>query len=988
MLEIARLVAIYDADTRPFDQKTEDIQFTLNQLSKGDVFKGFVGGQLFMQAVNALQQMSIAGVQAYASFERLGMTLQTLSAREIQARDSSVSMSQALEMSKGAAQETLNWITQLAIKSPFTQEGVALAYRQAMAYGFTGEQAQRLTQAMIDFAAGSGAAEGTMSQVALALGQIQARGKLAGQEVLQLVNAGIPVQSILAKAFGKSTAEIMKMTEQGLIPANAAIEAIVQALERDFGGAAERQSETITGLLSSLKDLQDIKLREFFAGFFEEVQPLLKEFVETLQSPESSAALKELGKSAGETIRTLVEGGKEVLEIWQKTPDWLKASLIGMAGIEAMTPLFTRGIANVALTVMNLGTQIQALPRFMKEVTVAQDLLRSGSNVFDVMSLGASGLTAAIGPLAIAFASLTAVVLTYQNTVAKANRQGIESVSSALRQNFEGIVQSGGRTNELLAAFSDHVDTITNTLQNSNPVARVFVDQTKLMAAAVEELNHQLVQSASSYTEYLEGIQKAAETAGMAIDKDGNLIRTVQTHGRTITQVVQANFAFSESQYNAARASEEMARAVQEENKSLIDLNQAAMSSKDILGILQDAFKTNKTDADTAKQMYQAVAIALGETSERAIQVSDDLALLSEALALGVINQRWYVEWAQQAKEGTLELSASVREQLQSMVETARVTQEAGQAASEAAQQYWSLAESLKGASQAEYAKTILGGLNELLKNGEIDVSTYSAAFETVGKQFGFVNDKSIALAGSVQWLLTAVQSGIIAPQQLGEAIRTVFQDAADGSINWDNLMQKFATSQESIRPVTQEINNLNTEIAGIQTRVEETHTGLAAKMPEWVNIAQKTVQDIQNAFSKPDWVKVGMAVSDGIASGIEAGSRKIIEAARSAAMKAYEAAIEALDIHSPSRKGMFIGQMFIEGQISGLQNAAAELQNIARLTTLEVVNSSRGAIQNSGKEMVSGGMVIQNLQLTFRDTSLTPETFSNALQQLEWMYT
>lgn len=224
------------------------------------------------------------GLEAISQYERLAATMETLVAREILMSGGAENMAEALGMAAGEAEQLLQWTQELAIHSPFTQEGVATAFRTAMAYGFTADEAQRLTQALIDFASGSGASEDVMGRIALALGQIEAKGRLAGQEVLQLVNAGLPVDQILAEAFGRTTAEIVAMREDGLIPASQAIEAITVYLETNFAGAAERQATTWAGLRGTFQDLQQMGLREFFGDMFEAIQPLAIAFSEWFQS--------------------------------------------------------------------------------------------------------------------------------------------------------------------------------------------------------------------------------------------------------------------------------------------------------------------------------------------------------------------------------------------------------------------------------------------------------------------------------------------------------------------------------------------------------------------------------------------------------------------------------------------------------------------------------------------------------------------------------
>ena len=111
-------------------------------------------------------------VGATAAYEQLQMSMTSLVAKEIRNADQTLSMTDAMGKASARAEDLLQWIQELAIKSPFSQEGVASAFRTALAYGFTSEEAQRLTAATIDFATATGQSVGVMNQVALALGQI------------------------------------------------------------------------------------------------------------------------------------------------------------------------------------------------------------------------------------------------------------------------------------------------------------------------------------------------------------------------------------------------------------------------------------------------------------------------------------------------------------------------------------------------------------------------------------------------------------------------------------------------------------------------------------------------------------------------------------------------------------------------------------------------------------------------------------------------
>lgn len=257
-----------------------------------------------------------AGFEAVADWERLGMVLESLVAKELMATGSVNNMAHALQQAAPAAEELAGWVEQLAIKSPFTSEGVADALRMAMAYGFTVDEAKRLTQALIDFAAGSGASESAMSRIALALGQISATGRVTGGDMLQLVNAGLPVAEILAEGFGKTTAEIMDMRQKGLLPAQESLEIITRYLEDNFAGAAERQSLSWAGLKATFQDITTIGLRTFFMDTFDALQPLAIALAEFLQGP-GMERLDQMGATLGQwagvfadSVLLITSGGK------------------------------------------------------------------------------------------------------------------------------------------------------------------------------------------------------------------------------------------------------------------------------------------------------------------------------------------------------------------------------------------------------------------------------------------------------------------------------------------------------------------------------------------------------------------------------------------------------------------------------------------------------------------------------------------------------
>ncbi|MBP6473593.1 MAG: hypothetical protein KA773_24345, partial [Chloroflexi bacterium] len=337
-------------------------------------------------------------IGATAAYEQLQMSMTSLVAKEIRNADQTLTMEQAMGKASARAEELLQWIQELAIKSPFSQEGVASAFRTALAYGFTSEEAQRLTAATIDFATATGQSVGVMNQVALALGQIKAKGRLAGQEILQLVNAGFAVNPILEK-LGYTTEDVSK----GLVSADKFLLAFTETLESDFGGATGRSAETINGLMDSLGDLKSVGLRELFGPAIQATLPILSAFVSKIQ--ELMPAARAAGQILGSMIKVLSDNRQA----------FLNASI---------------GVA-VFFAVLNAGTIISAITGGIGLLTTALGGL--------VAALGV--LISPIGIAAAAAALLVGGLLSLRSATAD-TEQGIQQSAGMIGDDFENMGES------------------------------------------------------------------------------------------------------------------------------------------------------------------------------------------------------------------------------------------------------------------------------------------------------------------------------------------------------------------------------------------------------------------------------------------------------------------------------------------------------------------------------------------------------------------
>lgn len=215
------------------------------------------------------------------------------------------------------ARQFLGELSDFAERTPFELPGLVDASKKLLAFGFEAENIIPMVTAVGDAVAGLGGGADTIDRVTLALGQMQAKGKVSAQEMMQLAENGIPAWQYLADAIGVSIPEAMKMAEKGAITASQGINGVLAGMSRDFGGLMEQQATTINGLFSTAGDTISTILREL--GF---------DIVETFDlKTKLAGAVAWLGDFA----KALREGGiRKALE--EMVPPGLQTTFVIIAG--------------------------------------------------------------------------------------------------------------------------------------------------------------------------------------------------------------------------------------------------------------------------------------------------------------------------------------------------------------------------------------------------------------------------------------------------------------------------------------------------------------------------------------------------------------------------------------------------------------------------------------------------------------------------------
>jgi tape measure domain-containing protein len=136
--------------------------------------------------------------------------------------------------------------------TPLEPEQVISAGRQLAAFGFETEKIIPILGKLGNVSAGTGK---DFNELVSIYGKAKASGKIQGDDLNQLAEAGIPIYAELGKVLGVTEDKIRKLGEEGKINFGD-LEKVFSNLTNEggrFSGLMEKQSKSLTGLLSTLK---------------------------------------------------------------------------------------------------------------------------------------------------------------------------------------------------------------------------------------------------------------------------------------------------------------------------------------------------------------------------------------------------------------------------------------------------------------------------------------------------------------------------------------------------------------------------------------------------------------------------------------------------------------------------------------------------------------------------------------------------------------
>lgn len=192
---------------------------------------------------------------------------------------------QALEVSfrtllgsQQASAALMSQMNEFAAATPLMIDDLAKAAQTMLGFNVAADEVMPMLKAIGDISMGDSQ---KFQSLALSFSQMSSVGKLMGQDLLQMINAGFSPLAVMAEKTGKSIGELKEEMSKGAISADMVKQAFIDATSEggQFYGMLKSQGDTVKGALGALSGA----ITDMFNGIGEHSEGIIKGSVKSLQ---------------------------------------------------------------------------------------------------------------------------------------------------------------------------------------------------------------------------------------------------------------------------------------------------------------------------------------------------------------------------------------------------------------------------------------------------------------------------------------------------------------------------------------------------------------------------------------------------------------------------------------------------------------------------------------------------------------------------------
>ncbi|GAP76994.1 phage tail length tape-measure protein [Pseudoalteromonas sp. SW0106-04] len=247
-----------------------------------------------------------------------------------------------------AGEQATQWINEFANKTGTNLEQARESFVKLKAFGL--DPMAGSMQSLIDYNALLGGSQEKLNGIILAVGQAWAKQKLQGEEILQLVERGVPVWDMLAEVTGKNTIELQKLSSQGQLGRDV-IRELFEEMGRQSEGQAARSLERLSGQVTLLSNKwEQFKMRIADSGVYRVAIQFMTELNAQFDRMVNDGTIDRAAQKISDFFTAIIrDGGASIKSLIENVDALLTGAERVVGAMRIVWNGFTAGIKTAAM---------------------------------------------------------------------------------------------------------------------------------------------------------------------------------------------------------------------------------------------------------------------------------------------------------------------------------------------------------------------------------------------------------------------------------------------------------------------------------------------------------------------------------------------------------------------------------------------------------------------------------------------------------------
>lgn len=411
-----------------------------------------------------------------------------------------------------AGEQATAWIKDFANNTGTRFNSALEAFTRLKTFGI--DPMNGSMQALVDYNAKLGGSQEKLEGIILAAGQAWAKQKLQGEEILQMVERGIPVWDLLSTVTGKNTFELQKMSEKGQL-SRETMKALFDEMGKQANGQAAKSLDRLSGQVTLISNKwEQFKIKIADSGVYQVAIDFMKQLNEQFDKLVKDGSIDLAAQKISQFFSSIItDGGESFRVLLDNINGFISGAERVVGALRIVWNGFTAGIKTVAMAATEYAASMTDSFASVLDFVGANELAQKAQFQADALKAVSQGFYDSIledgRNLNSAWEQLTQTSTEQVKATVNAANEAVKTNVDAQKENIATVTETAGQAVNDLSIIMSKAGIITSdSLRTTEEQAKLVYD-TLLESYKNNEIGVYELEQA-----YLKWANAAIDTAG------------------------------------------------------------------------------------------------------------------------------------------------------------------------------------------------------------------------------------------------------------------------------------------------------------------------------------------------------------------------------------------------------------------------------------------------------------------------------------------